>query len=244
MERKEFSSHVSARYNESLEELFNQVLEMGGLVEKQLSNTHEAIMVENKPLAKEVKQLDKLVNKEEVEIDTLCANVLATQQPTARDLRLVVSAIRIAVDLERAGDETVNASKLAIMMSKLAEVPTNTVSGYEQLNQMLTICQDMLHKTLKCFAELSTEYCLEVPEDKDRVAELATEGLSAINTALKQSQNATVDCEMQMLYSIRSVERIAAHIVNITESIVYLIHGRNVQNMNSERLTAFLQQQQ
>ena len=241
MERKEFSSHVSERYNNSLEELFNQVLGMGGLVEKQLSSTHEAIMVENKPLAKEVQQLDKLVNKEEIEIDSLCAKVLATQQPTARDLRLVVSAIRIAVDLERAGDETVNVAKLAIMMSKMTEIPTNTLAGFEQLNKMIIICQDMLNKTLKCFSELSTEYCLEVPDNKIHVDELAKEAQKAVNLTLKNSEDATVDCEMQMLYSIRSVERIAAHLVNITESIVYLIHGRNVSHMNSKRLAEFLQ---
>lgn len=244
MERKEFSSHVSERYNNSLEELFNQVLEMGGLVEKQLSHTHEAITVENKPLAKEVKQLDNLVNKEEIEIDALCAKVLATQQPTARDLRLVVSAIRIAVDLERAGDEAVNVAKLAIIMADMNEVPTHTLAGFEQINKMLIICQDMLNKTLKCFSELSTEYCLEVPDDKVRVIALAKEAQRAVNTMLKSSADVTVDCEMQMLYSVRSAERIAAHIVNVTESIIYLIHGRNVSHMNSERLAAFLKGEQ
>lgn len=240
MERSEFNSHVSERYNNSLEELFNQVLEMGGLVEKQLSSTHEAITVENKPLAKEVKQLDKLVNKEEIEIDALCAKVLATQQPTARDLRLVVSAIRIAVDLERAGDETVNVAKLAIVMAGMNEVPTQTLAGFEQINKMLIICQDMLNKTLKCFSELSTEYCLEVPEDKTRVVQLAKEAQLEVNKILKGTEDVTVDCEMQMLYTVRSAERIAAHIVNITESIIYLIHGRNVSHMNSERLAEFL----
>lgn len=242
MERTEFTGHISGRYNRSLEELFNQVLQMGGLVETQIANALEAIKVENKSLAKEVKQIDKLVNKEEIEIDRICAKVLATQQPTASDLRLVVSAIRIAVDLERAGDEAVNVSKLAIMMSKDSEIPSETLAGYSELLQMIAISQDMLSNTLKCFSELEISYGVDIPEDELRVNELRDNALAKVHQALNSLASDNAEYTMQMIYSIRAAERIAAHIVNITESIIYLINGRNVRNMNSQKLTAFLQE--
>lgn len=103
MNRKEFGTHVSASYNQYLEDLFNQILEMGSLVERQLQSSVLSVQNADSDLAREVIQLDKLVNREEMEIDRLCVRVLARQQPTASDLRLIVSSIRIAVDLERMG---------------------------------------------------------------------------------------------------------------------------------------------
>lgn len=240
MERTEFKSHISGQYNRNLEDLFNQVLEMGGLVEGQLNNTVEAIKCENKKLAKEVKQIDKIVNKEEIEIDRLCARVLARQQPTASDLRLIVSAIRIAVDLERIGDEAVNASKLAIKMAKVQEVPCDTLPAFKSLMEMIAIDLDMLKKVLTSFAQLDLDGISEIVDDEQRVTEIKNTALSEIQVSLNKDTDEIAEYMMQMIYSVRAAERISAHIVNIAESIVYLIKGRDVRHMNSEKLSSFL----
>lgn len=240
MERIEFKSHISKQYNRNLEDLFNQVLEMGGLVEGQLSNTVEAIKCENKKLAKEVKQIDKIVNKEEIEIDRLCARVLARQQPTASDLRLIVSAIRIAVDLERIGDETVNASKLAIKMAKVKEVPCDTLPGFKCLMEMIAIDLDMLKKVLTSFSQLDLEGISDIVDDEQRVTEIKNTALNEIQVSLNKDTDEIAEYMMQMIYSVRASERISAHIVNIAESIVYLIKGRDVRHMNSKKLSSFL----
>lgn len=240
MERTNFKSHISGQYNRNLEELFNQVLEMGGLVEAQLMNTVEAIKSQNKSLAKEIKHIDKVVNKDEIEIDRLCARVLARQQPTASDLRLVVSAIRIAVDLERIGDEAVNTSKLAIRMAKVKDVPCNTLPGFEALMQMVAIDLDMLKKALNAFSQLSLYDLSDIFEDEKRVDEIKAKALLDIKDSLNQS-GGQAEYIMHMIYSIRATERISAHIVNITESIVYLVHGSNIRHMNSEKLSQFLE---
>ncbi|MEA1988513.1 MAG: phosphate signaling complex protein PhoU [Pseudomonadota bacterium] len=240
MERTEFKSHISGQYNQNLEDLFNQVLEMGGLVEAQLTNTVEAIKCENKKLAKEVKQIDKIVNKGEIEIDRLCARVLARQQPTASDLRLVVSAIRIAVDLERIGDEAVNISKLAIKMAKVQDVPCETLPAYKCLMEMIAIDLAMLKKVLTSFAQLDLDGIAETVEDELRVNEIKSIALKEIQVSLNKDTDEIAEYMMQMIYSVRAAERISAHIVNITESIVYLINGHNVRHMNSEKLSSFL----
>jgi len=240
MERTEFKTHISGQYNRNLEELFNQVLEMGGLVEGQLNNTVEAIKCENKSLAKEVKQIDKIVNKEEMEIDRLCARVLARQQPTASDLRLIVSAIRIAVDLERIGDEAVNASKLAIKMAKVQDIPCDTLPGFKSLMEMISIDADMLKKVLTSFAQLDMTELAEIVDDEIRVTEIKDAALNEIQTSLNNNTDELAEYVMQMIYSVRAAERVSAHIVNIAESIVYLVKGRDVRNMNSEKLSQFL----
>ena len=240
MERTEFKTHISEQYNQNLEDLFNQVLEMGGLVEGQLINTCEAIKCENKRLAKEINQVDKIVNKEEMEIDRLCAKVLARQQPTASDLRLIVSAIRIAVDLERIGDETVNVAKLALKMSKVSEIPCDTLPGFKGLMETVSINLHMLRKTLSSFAQLELSLLSEIVDDEMRINEIKDSALEEIKHSLNNNEDGTAEYVMQMIYSIRASERIAAHIVNLTESIVYLVKGRDVRHMNSEKLSQFL----
>lgn len=240
MERTEFKSHISEQYNRNLEDLFNQVLEMGGLVEGQLVNAVEAIKCENRSLAKEIKQIDKIVNKEEMEIDRLCARVLARQQPTASDLRLIVSAIRIAVDLERIGDETVNTSKLAIKMSKVEDIPCDTLPGFKALMETVSINLHMIRVVLSSFAQLDLTQLSEIVDDENRILEIKNAALKEIQNSLNKNDDGTAEYIMQMIYSIRASERIAAHIVNVAESIVYLIKGRDVRHMNSEKLSDFL----
>lgn len=240
MERTEFKTHISGQYNRNLEDLFNQVLEMGGLVEDQLKSAIDAIKGENKKLAKEVKQIDKLVNKEEIEIDRLCARVLARQQPTASDLRLIVSAIRIAVDLERIGDEVVNASKLAIKMSKVEDIPCETLPGFKALMDMISIDLDMLKTVLSSFAQLDLTDLGDIVDDEIRVSEIKDKALLEVQNSLNNNDEDLAEYMMQMIYSIRASERISAHVVNVAETIVYLIKGRDVRHMNAEKLSNFL----
>ncbi|BCN92839.1 phosphate transport system regulatory protein PhoU [Thiomicrorhabdus immobilis] len=240
MEKTGFKSHISGQYNRNLEELFNQVLEMGGLVESQLENAVEAIKGENRSLAKQVKQLDKAVNKDEIEIDRLCARVLARQQPTASDLRLVVSAIRIAVDLERIGDEAVNTSKLAIKMAKVKEIPCDTLPGFNGLMEIIAIDLTMLKKVLNSFAQLDTSALSEIVDYETHVDAIKAKALVEIQYSLNNNTEALAEYIMQMIYSIRAAERISSHILNICESIVYLVKGLHVRNMNAEKLKQFI----
>lgn len=241
MERNNFNTHISGQYNQNLEDLFNHILSMGGLVESQIKSTIEAVKCEDKSLAKDIKQIDKIVNKEELEIDSLCARVLARQQPTASDLRLIVSSIRIAVDLERIGDEAVNASKLATKMSKTKEVPCDILPGYSSLIEMVAINLDILKKTLNAFAQLDLSELSDVFDDDERISEIKKKALIEINESLNNNTDELAEYIMQMFISIRACERISAHIVNIAESIIYLVKGKDVRHMNSEKLALLLE---
>jgi len=118
MQKKEFTSHISNQLNRNLEELFHHILEMGGMVENQLEMALTALSSSDVKVAKEVLRFDKVINQAEMEIDRLCIRVLARQQPTASDLRLILSTIRIAIDLERMGDEICKLAKLVINVNK------------------------------------------------------------------------------------------------------------------------------
>lgn len=238
MERTEFKAHISEQYNRNLEDLFNQVLEMGGMVEKQLDNALEAIKCNDLPLARNIKVLDKIVNKEEMEINRLCASVLARQQPTASDLRLIIIAIRIAVDLERMGDESVNAAKLAIKMSD-SDYQCESIPGYSGLLEIATCATEMLKKSLNAFSRLDLSEIADIIDDEERM-DIALK--TATQSVLNGFTSTTIPPEylIEMIYALRAAERITDHAVNIAESVVYLVEGQDIRNMDTDKLLSFL----
>jgi phosphate transport system protein len=240
MQRQDFKDHISERYNEDLEGLFNQVLEMGGLVESQLNMAQKAIENVNSKTAKQIKQTDKIVNKAEFEVDHLCARLLARQQPTASDMRLIVSAIRMVVDIERIGDESVNISKLTNTLAKLDSVNHQTLPGYEALIQLMAIDVAMINKVLDSFSQLDVSYIADIVDYQERVIEIRDKALAQIHDAIDNKTIDSAEYVTQIGYSLRSADRISKHVMNVSESIIYLVAGENVRHMNSEKLTEFL----
>jgi phosphate transport system protein len=97
--------HISGQFNEDLERVLNQVMHMGGLVEKQLSDALTAVSERDQELAKKVHHNDYQINSMEVNIDDECTRIIAKRQPAAGDLRLIMAIIKTITDLERIGDE-------------------------------------------------------------------------------------------------------------------------------------------
>ena len=105
MTENNLGEHISQRFDAELEEVRNQVLTMGGLVEKQVANGLKALIDNDRALADLVSRSDVKINSLEVSIDEQCTQIIARRQPTASDLRFVISVIKTITDLERIGDE-------------------------------------------------------------------------------------------------------------------------------------------
>ena len=105
MEKSDLSHHILSRYNEDLERVRTNVLQMGGLVEEQLKQAVEALVQGDSRIGDMVAHNDHKVNAMEVAIDDDCSRILATRSPAASDLRLIVAVIKTITDLERIGDE-------------------------------------------------------------------------------------------------------------------------------------------
>src|SRR5690554_3256084 len=148
-----YGDHISARFNDELNELKTQFLNMGGMVESQVEQAILALVESDGQLAEKVRLGDKQVDKMELDLDEEAILVIARRQPTARDLRLVISVIKMVADLERVGDEAKKIAKMAIKLTEEGQAPR----GYVEIRHIGTHVLSMLHDALDRSEEHTSE---------------------------------------------------------------------------------------
>lgn len=228
MQKFEINTHISMRFNQELENLKNSVLSMGGLVEQQLSDALKALRNNNARLAEQVSLNDAQVNGMEVQIDEECMRIIARRHPTASDLRLVMTIAKATADIERMGDEI---DRIARLIAK------NIVPDAEDLKtSMLAIGEhvlDMLKGTLDSFARLDLDSAMEMYEyDKNIDAEYK----ALLGLTISEMQQHTDELEnwLEVLWALRSFERIGDRCKNICEYVMYLARGTDMRHTDLE----------
>lgn len=240
MEKQEFSTHISEKLNRNLEELFNHILEMGGMVERQFEKALSALGASDVNQANDVIAFDKAINQAEMEIDRLCARVLARQQPTASDLRLILAAIRMAIDLERMGDEIVKVAKVVIVFGEnLGDKKCSDFPGYVELVDISTRSNKMLKMALDSFARVSTDGAGHLIREEEAIDEVFSETMERLKKSLQEMPD-DVECLLEIIIALRAAERVSDHARNVVESIVYLVQGQDMRNLDSEKLALFI----
>lgn len=235
-ETEQFGQHISRSFNEELENLRNEVLRMGGMVETQLEMAVEAVVVGDSQLGLDVANKDHEVNKMEVAIDEECNRILAKRGPAAADLRLIVAIIKTITDLERIGDE---AQRIGYLASNLAtaEQPTD---HYLELTHLGDHVKKMLHDALDAFSRLDVSDALKVVEEDKRVdAEYDMILRQCISMMLENPR--TIKRFMDVSWAARSLERIGDHSKNICEYVIYMVHGRDIRHLELEQVLQEMQ---
>jgi phosphate transport system protein len=148
MDTTEFSGHISREFNDELEALRSKVLEMGGLIEKQIEGAVDSVVKGDSDLGLEIAGNDQRVNRLEVEIDSECARILALRAPAAVDLRLILAVIKIITDLERMGDE---AKRIGTIGSHLASIE-RPANSYREVKNLGALVKAMVRDALDAFA--------------------------------------------------------------------------------------------
>src|SRR5215831_8022254 len=159
--------HTDRQYEEELQQLRAKILEMGGLVEKQIGDAMTSLVDRNSPLAQEVIARDHTVNYLDVTVDETCTRLLALHQPAGRDLRLVMTSLKITTDLERIGDIAQNICERAIELNQ--EPP---LKPYVDLPRMAEWTRAMLRDSLDAFVREDTELALQVCQRDDFIDNL------------------------------------------------------------------------
>lgn len=217
--------HISEKFNEELDDVRNRVLEMGGLVEAQVRDACEALLSGNTTLAHRVIQGDATVNTMEKAIDSHCVEIIARRQPTASDLRLIMSLLKSITDLERIGDES---TKIALMALELSETDRSR-GECRELGHLGEHVRKELHDALDSLARMDIRTALEVASEDVKV-DLEYEAITRQLITLIMENPGNVSRVLNTLWAARSLERIGDHAKNICEYTVYAVTGEDVRH--------------
>jgi phosphate transport system protein len=229
METTDLSHHILSRFNEDLEGLRAGVLQMGGLVEQQLQDGVRALSAGDSRLGEQVARLDYRVNAMEVTIDEDCNRILATRNPTASDLRLIVTVIKTITDLERIGDE---AEKLGHIAARLAGVE-RPAARYREIKHLGELVADMVHGALDAFARMDPEAALAVAR-RDRVVDQEYDAIQRQCITFMMEDPRAIRRALDVLWVGRALERIGDHAKNICEYVIYMVLGKDVRHVAIE----------
>ncbi|MGO1460906.1 MAG: phosphate signaling complex protein PhoU [Marinobacter sp.] len=224
-----YGDHISNKFNDELLALKTRFLKMGGLVEAQIGSAVVALMEGDASFAEEIRSKDRLVDRMEMDIDEEAMLIIARRQPTARDLRLVISVIRMVADLERVGDE---AKKIAKFAMKLSEEGTSP-QGYGEVRHIGAHVMSMLHDSLDAFARLDSEQALQVMKEDKRVDEEYQTAARTLLTFMMEDARNISRC-MSVMWVLRALERVGDHACNIAENVIFMVKGEDVRHTSME----------
>lgn len=217
--------HTDRRYEEELTRLRQRVLEMGGLVERQIGDATRALMTRDGKLAEATIERDHEVNHYDVDIDDSCLHLIALHQPTARDLRFITTSLKVTTDLERIGDMAVNICERAI---EFEERPAPFVID---LPNMADIVTKMLRESLDAFVREDAELALAVCKEDDEVDLLQRQTFEQLMPQMREDPSLLV-WGMTQLFVSKYLERIADHATNIAEMIIFMVKGKSIRHLS------------
>jgi len=238
METADLSHHISRRFNEDLEHVRTRVLAMGGLVEELLGKSINALIEGDSSLGESVSKDDLVVNSMEVAIDEECSRILATRSPAAGDLRLIIAILKTITDLERIGDE---GEKIGNIASRLAamERPENK---YREIKHMGRLVSEMVHDSLDAFARMDSQAALRVAQ-RDRMVDEEYEAIQRQSITFMMEDPRSIRRALDVMWIVRSLERVGDHAKNICEYVIFMAHGKDVRHVSLEDVERALQSQ-
>lgn len=226
MDSLHIDRHISRQFNADLEQLRTELLEMGGLVEEQLADAIQAIETADIELAEKVIRVEDLVDQKEMQIDQGCMEVLARRQPAATDLRLVMMVGKAIRDLERMGDEAQKIAKMAIAIHDQDGLATR---GFVELRHLSNSVKKIVAVSLDAFARYDVDSAVKVVRDDQEIdTEYKTAMREMITYMMEDPRQITR--VVNILWTLRSLERIGDHARNVAEQVIYLVRGMDIRH--------------
>lgn len=211
-------------FHEELAQLKSRLLEMSAKAEDLVRLSIEALLERDVSKAETVILADAELDAFEVEIDDACVQLLALQQPMARDLRLITMTMKISNDLERVGDHAVNIAQAVRHMAEHA--PFAVVPAIEE---MARLSREMLSDSLDQFVRSDAQGAREVCRRDDRVDALHDSVIRTLLTHMMEDPR-RIGPAMSLILVSKNLERIADLATNIAEDVVFLVEGRNIKH--------------
>ncbi len=211
-----------------LHDLQQQVIELGSMVDKAIASSVEALSALDAEEARKIIHDDLLINKKRFEIEEQALNLIATQQPLARDLRVIAAVLNIIIDLERMGDHAEGIAKIVLLhgseglLKPLIDVP-----------RMADKARSMVRRSLDAFLSLNVEATRAISAEDDEVDALHDQVYRELISYMIEDPR-TITRATYLMWVAHNLERIADRATNICERVAFMVTGRmeefNVSN--------------
>ncbi len=223
--------HTSKEFDKELEAIRTSVLELGGLVEGMIRSALQGLEEADVPLLKDVLHREKQVNRMEVDVDDKCNHVIARRQPTAYDLRFVLTCMKMVRDLERIGDEAEKIARMALYIHESNSSFTPRV----ELSPMYDLVLRMMRQSLDGFARNDSSNLAEVIREDISVDDQFRNTLRLLISYMIEDSR-TISRSIDLLFIAKALERIGDHSKNMSEHVVYMVKGLDVRHQDVEEV--------
>jgi phosphate transport system protein len=220
---------MERHFHQELNELKEDLLKMGSLVELAIHNAVSSLTSRESKLAERTMKGDEAINNLEILIERKCLELLALRQPVAADLRFIAAALQLIKDLERMGDQAVNIAERALILNQEAQV-----KPYIDLPKMAVLVESMVKDSLDAFVNRDVAKARNVCERDDKVDNYNDKIFQELLSLMSKDQS-TVNRAVYLIIIGRSLERIADHATNIAEDVIYMVEGRVIKHHAEEK---------
>lgn len=212
--------HIVSAFDRDLEGIQAHVMKMGGLVEAAIVDASQALLNQDEELSAEVIKRDKAIDELETLINEECANLIALRAPAAVDLRVVLSVMKIAGNLERIGDYAKNMAKRNAVLVHMTQIE----GARGALQRMAREVQLMLKDVLDAFVERDTDKAQDVLERDRDVDQMYNALFREFLTFMMEDPRHITPC-MHLHFIAKNTERMGDHVTSIAEQVIYLVTG-------------------
>jgi phosphate transport system protein len=213
-------AHILTAFDRDLEAVQALLMRMGGLVESAIQDAAEALEMRDDALAQRVRDGDKAVDALEQQIQAECARLLALRAPTASDLRMVLSVMRVAAALERCGDYAKNLAKRSLILAHMSPLGGTTGS----VSRMAKTAVLRLKSALDAFIRRDAAMAADI-RDRDReIDQMYNSLFRELLTHMLEDPRA-ITAAMHLHFIAKNVERMGDHATGIAEQVIYLVTG-------------------
>lgn len=212
--------HILSAFDRDLEAIQAEVVRMGGMVEAAIAEAANALETRDEELAEEVRRRDRAIDELEIQINESAARVIALRAPTATDLRLVLSVMKIAAALERVGDLAKNVAKRTNLLAQMPVIPGAGMA----LRRMAAAVEDMLRDALDSYVQRDTALAADVRSRDLEVDQMYNAMFREFLTHMMEDPRNISAC-MHLHFIAKNLERMGDHATGIAEQVLYLVSG-------------------
>lgn len=210
---------MRSTFQQELEELQQDILRMGTLVEEAIGQAVQSLATGNLDLAKDVIARDDVVDGMQIDIETRCLQLIALQQPIATDLRIVGTAIKIVGDLERMADHAVDIARVTLRLNG-----ETLIKPLIDIPRMADMAQRMARDALRAYVRRDPEAAKELLRTDDQVDHLYAQLLRELLVFMMEDPR-TIHQATHLLFVAQHIERVADHATNLGEAVIYMVSG-------------------